>query len=81
MVLVTKFSWYGAIDSDRTYHVRVTEYNTIHEYSNTACFEVKKHRPITNTYRPTVDYYSEPLVKAGGSRECQEANSEHRYVQ
>ena len=27
LVLVT--SWYAAIDSDRTYHTRVTEYNTI----------------------------------------------------
>ena len=27
LVLVT--SWYAAIDSDRTYHMRVTEYNTI----------------------------------------------------
>jgi hypothetical protein len=27
MVLGT--SWYAAIDSDRTYHMRVTEYNTI----------------------------------------------------
>ena len=23
------YSWYAAIDSDRTYHMRVTEYNTI----------------------------------------------------
>ena len=27
MALVT--NWYAAIDSDRTYHMRVTEYNTI----------------------------------------------------
>ena len=27
LVLVT--SWYAAIDSDRTYHMRVTKYNTI----------------------------------------------------